>query len=55
MDEVEMARIRNGQAISRPELFAQDIPQVAVLNERGEMTAVARYEAGAIRPVKVLN
>ena len=56
MDDVEIARVRNGQAIARPELFAaNDIPQVAVLNSQGEMIAVARYEAGAIRPVKVLN
>ena len=55
MDEAEMARIRNGQAIARADFAESDIPLVAVLDAQGEMAAVARYEAGAIRPVKVLN
>ena len=55
MDGAEIARIRNGQAIARPGFAEKDISLVAVLDAQGEMIAVARYEADAIRPVKVLN
>lgn len=55
MDDVEIARIRNGQAIARADFAENEIPLVAILDAQGEMIAVARYEAGAIRPVKVLN
>ncbi len=56
LDDAEIARVRSGQAIARPELFPDsEVLLVAVLNPQGEMIAVARYETGAVRPVKVLN
>ena len=60
LEEAEMPRLRNGQALERSDfaaLFATETEmlRVAVLDPTGKVCAVARYEAGQIRPVKVLN